>query len=53
MIELIYHDRIYIAGSMETVQKRLAEYARLYTTVQELLAAKAPDQQRLTNQART
>lgn len=42
MVELIYANRIYITGSMQTVQKRLAEYALVYTTVRELLDAKAP-----------
>ncbi len=42
MIELIYPNRIYISGNMRTVQERLAEYAQQYTTVKELLAAKAP-----------
>ncbi|MFZ5641818.1 MAG: Z-ring formation inhibitor MciZ [Bacillota bacterium] len=42
MVELIYPNRIYISGDMKTVQMRLSEYARHYTTVKELLAAKAP-----------
>jgi hypothetical protein len=42
MIELIYPNRIYISGDIKTVQRRLAEYARHYATVKELLAAKAP-----------
>ena len=46
MVELIYSNRMYITGDMQTVQKRLSEYARHYNTVKELLAAKAPAPER-------
>lgn len=42
MLEMIYHNRIYIAGNMKIIQKRLAEYAQVYETLRELLDAKAP-----------
>ena len=42
MLEFIYSDRIYITGSIKTVQEQLAQYAQQYNTVLELLNAKAP-----------
>lgn len=41
MHEMIFHNRIYIAGNMKTVQKRLAEYAQVYGTLRELLEARS------------
>jgi len=42
MIEMVYRDRLYIAGKAWEIRKRLSEHAITFKTVKELLDRMAP-----------
>ena len=43
LLELVYKDRFYMAGTAAEIRSRLAEHALSYVTVKELLDGMAPE----------
>jgi len=42
LLEVVYHNRFYVAGTIAELRNRLSEHACRYATVKELLEDMAP-----------